>query len=302
MNNKIATGIWLVFIGGLVLMYNFKIIDFNFYAALQMWPLMLVSIGISLLMQNRKHGTIIVVSINLILCMIVFVRGLSIGPTFRDTVKITNNERKVESRAKKVSHPYSEDIETAVLEINGGAAKYNFSVVSDSEYLLNAETFNEQNSLNLESKGDRKVAMELTSSVKNNKYNNSLFEVSLNEKPVWNLEFNVGAASITGDLKNLKLKSLELNSGASSVDLHLAKPTEGISEIEINTAASKIILYLPKGVACRVETDAIFSNNKYEDVDVVEEDSRKSQNFDQESNKYDIKVVGAANSLSILRY
>jgi len=70
----------------------------------------------------------------------------------------------------------------------------------------------------------------------------------------------------------------------------------------VNTAASKVLLYLPKGAACQVETDALFSNNKYEDVDIVQDDYRKSKNYDQEANKYDIKVSGAANSLSILRY
>ena len=84
--------------------------------------------------------------------------------------------------------------------------------------------------------------------------------------------------------------------------LHLPVPKNGVSTIEVNTAASKIKLYLPKDTDCRVETETIVSNNKYEDVDLVNGNERKSSGYDSASNKYDIKISGAANSVSILRY
>ncbi|GGE06381.1 MULTISPECIES: LiaI-LiaF-like domain-containing protein [Sphingobacterium] len=305
MNNKIATGIWLVFAGLVFLLHNMKVIDFNFYGIINLWPLILVSIGISLLLQGRTYSKYIVIASNIILCGIIFYKGITSKDTFYDrlgNIEVNTGDDIEGPFTQVVSQNLSEDTETAKLTINGGAAKYNFSAGKDSSLILDAKTAQATASLNLQSKGEKNVSMELTSKMKNNKYNNSLIEVALNTKPLWDLEFNVGAAAITGDFKQMRIGKLEVNSGASSLNLYLPKPSDGVCDIEVNTAASKVILYLPKGAACQVETDALFSNNKYEDVDVVIDDVRKSKNFDQETNKYDIKVAGAANSLSILRY
>lgn len=305
MNNKIATGIWLVFAGLVFLLHNMKVIDFNFYGIINLWPLILVSIGISLLLQGRTYSKYIVIASNVILCGIIFYKGITSKDTFYDrlgNIEVNTADDIEGPFTQVVSQNLSEDTETAKLTINGGAAKYNFSAGKDSSLILDAKTAQATASLNLQSKGEKNVSMELTSKMKNNKYNNSLIEVALNSKPLWDLEFNVGAAAITGDFKQMRIGKLEVNSGASSLNLYLPKPSDGVCDIEVNTAASKVILYLPKGAACQVETDALFSNNKYEDVDVVIDDVRKSKNFDQETNKYDIKVAGAANSLSILRY
>ncbi|MGB7529877.1 LiaI-LiaF-like domain-containing protein [Sphingobacterium cellulitidis] len=305
MNNKIATGIWLVFAGLVFLLHNMKVIDFNFYGIINLWPLILVSIGISLLLQGRTYSKYIVIASNIILCGIIFFKGITSKDTFYDrlgNIEVNTGDDIEGPFTQVVSQNLSEDTETAKLTINGGAAKYNFSAGKDSSLILDAKTAQATASLNLQSKGEKNVSMELTSKMKNNKYNNSLIEVALNTKPLWDLEFNVGAAAITGDFKQMRIGKLEVNSGASSLNLYLPKPSDGVCDIEVNTAASKVILYLPKGAACQVETDALFSNNKYEDVDVVIDDVRKSKNFDQETNKYDIKVAGAANSLSILRY
>ncbi len=305
MNNKIATGIWLVFAGLVFLLHNLKVIDFNFYAIIQLWPLILVSIGISLLLQGRTFGKYIVIAANILLCGIIFFKGVTSRDSVYDKldkIDFSSGNEVSGPYSQIVSQPISAETETAKLTINGGAAKYDFKTGSDSSLIISAKTAQSTSSLNLQTKGEKNMKLELNSRMKNNKYNNSLINVELNNRPIWDLEFNVGAAAIIGDFKNLQVNKVEVNSGASSLNLHLPQPKNGICEIEVNTAASKVLLYLPKGVACRVETDALFSNNKYEDVDIVQDDVRKSKNFDQESNKYDIKVAGAANSLSILRY
>ncbi|WP_156306031.1 LiaI-LiaF-like domain-containing protein [Sphingobacterium endophyticum] len=305
MNNKIATGIWLVFAGLVFLLHNLKVIDFNFYAIIQLWPLILVSIGISLLLQGRTFGKYIVIAANILLCGIIFFKGVTSQDSVYDKldkIDFSSGNEVAGPYSQIVSQPITAETETAKLIINGGAAKYDFKTGSDSSLIISAKTAQSTSSLNLQTSGEKNMKLELNSRMKNNKYNNSLINVELNNRPVWDLEFNVGAAAIIGDFKALQINKVEVNSGASSLNLHLPQPKNGICEIEVNTAASKVLLYLPKGAACRVETDALFSNNKYEDVDIVQDDVRKSKNFDQESNKYDIKVAGAANSLSILRY
>ena len=302
MNNKIATGIWLVFIGALTLLYNFKIIDFNFYAAMQMWPIILVSIGISLLLQNRKNAVPIIVIANLLLCGLIFHRGLTSQESLWGKEVVSFKTEKSKQFQKVVSHAYNDQMQKAHLAINGGASKLTLLASEDSSNLIYSKTNQKKSSLLLDVKGKESVKLDLTTNTKNNSSNGESTEIELNTSPVWDLEFNLGVAQISGDLKKFKLKSLEINSGASTLSLHLPNPEPGISKIEVNTAASKILLYIPKNAACQVEAQSFLSKNTYEDIDIIEEDIRKSANYDSAPNKYDIEINGAANSLSILRY
>jgi len=302
MNNKIATGIWLVFIGGLTLLYNFKIIDFNFYAAIQMWPIILISIGISLLLQNRKNAIPIIVLANLLLCGLIFHRGLTSKETVWENFEVTSKTEKNAKVQKMVSHPYSDQIKRAHLAINGGTSKLSLLAGQDSNKLIYSKTNFKNSSLSLDARGTENVKLDLTTQIKNNNSDNQSAKIELNTNPVWDLEFNLGVAQIDGDLKKFKIKKLEINSGASTLSLYLPNPDQGKSKIEINTAASKIMLYIPKNTACKVEAQSFLSKNVYENIDVIEDEIRKTSNYDSAANKYDIEINGAANSLSILRY
>jgi|SRR5690606_14757206 len=301
MNNKIATGIWLVFIGGLILLYNFKIINFNFYAALQMWPIILVSIGISLLLQNRRNAIPIIVIANILLCGLILQRGLTSKENIWGNLQVKHKTERSEEFQKVVSHAYKNQMEKAHLAINGGASKLILLAAQDSNNLIYSKTNQKNSSLLLKTKGEENVKLDLTTNTKNNN-NTETTQIELNTNPVWDLEFNLGVAQIQGDLRMFKLKGLEINSGASTLSLHLPNPEQGKSKIEVNTAASKIQLYIPKNAACRVEAQSFLSKNTYQDIDIIENDIRKSVNYDSAPNKYDIEINGAANSLSILRY
>lgn len=302
MNNKIATGIWLVFAGVVFLLHNFKLIDFNFGAILNLWPLLLVSIGINLLLQNRRNGKYLVVICNILLCIFVFYRGMSSDHRSNTpSWAASNNHEQQGSYNEQVSYDWNEEIRSAELTLSGGASKYSFATGSDSTKLIEAKTSQPSGALKLKSSGDREVAMELTST-RPDRGKNTPISIDLNKKPTWDFVFNLGASSISADFRELLLGSIELNSGASAMELHLPVPKNGITTIEVNTAASKIKLHLPKDANCRVETEAIMSNNKFEDVELVNGNERKSRGYDSASDKYNIKVSGAANSVSILRY
>lgn len=303
MNKKIATGILLLFIGTVVLLHNLHIIDFNFFAALRLWPLILVSIGISFLFQNRKNGAWIIAISNIIICSIFFYKGVTGDETMFGNISIVNDEDDSEFiPANAVGLIKAGNEDRVRLTINGGAAKFVMNDKISPDSLMRASTRSQNSSISLVNSGDKNQELTLNNKVRSSKSGNNSILVNLNNSAIWDLEYNVGAANIDADFRNLKIGSLEINSGAMSMDMHLPAPIEGTNNIEISTAASKIILYLPKGAACRVETESFLSNNKFEGVDLKMEDYRQSTNYEQASSRYHIKVEGAANSLSILRY
>lgn len=303
MSNKIATGIWLLFLGSVFLLHNLHIIDFNFVGALKLWPLILVSIGIGFLFQNRSYGPWIIAGSNIILCSIIFYQGNTSDDTFFSGATIMDDsEDSTFIPANTVGLLHELDGDRVKLKFNGGAAKFIMNSKLNPDSLFRASTNSPSSSLTLKSEGEGNTDLTLNTKVKSSKSGNNSIYVDLNADPIWDLEYNVGAASIRGDFKNLKLGSLTVNSGASSMEVYLPTPMAGNTPIEISTAASNIKLYIPKGSACRVETDAILSNNRFDDIPETSGDYRQTNGFAQASNRYDIKVEGAANSLSILRY
>ena len=127
-------------------------------------------------------------------------------------------------------------------------------------------------------------------------------EMSLNEKPEWDLSFNYGAANIKGDLQKLRIAKLEINAGASNLDLTLGEPQVPTAKIEIATGASKIHLRIPKDAAVKVEYTSLVSKNHFEGFATQGNGEAKTANYDSAAQKYTIEFNGAANNFTISRY
>lgn len=300
MNNKIATGIWLVFIGLVVLLHNLHVIDFNFIGAIKYWPLLLVSIGIGFLLQNRKNTAWILTACNIIICSFIFYQGVTSKDTIFDSFTAVSDDAEF-IPANSIGKSSEGIAERITLKFNGGAAKYIMNTDISTDSLFRASTDSPNSSLSL-SNTDEINNFTINTQIKSSKYAKNKIFVGLNPNHIWDLEYNIGAASISADFKKLKLGSLSINSGATSLDMYLPVPIEGDHLIDINTAASSIKLFLPKGADCSVETDSFLSSNKFEDVDISDDKIRKTSGYDKSNSRYTIKVDGAANSLTILRY
>ncbi|PRD36517.1 UNVERIFIED_CONTAM: ispG [Trichonephila clavipes] len=164
----------------------------------------------------------------------------------------------------------------------------NTDVNTDS--LFRASTDSPNSSLSL-SNTDEINNFTINTQIKSSKYAKNKIFVGLNPNHIWDLEYNIGAASISADFKKLKLGSLSINSGATSLDMYLPVPIEGDHLIDINTAASSIKLFLPKGADCSVETDSFLSSNKFEDVDISDDKIRKTSGYDKSNSRYTIKLT-----------
>jgi hypothetical protein len=68
-----------------------------------------------------------------------------------------------------------------------------------------------------------------------------------------NLSVNGGAGEFTVDLRDVTVRSADLNVGAASLILTLPKPTEMVT-IDVNAGASSIIIEVPDGVEAQVTT------------------------------------------------
>ena len=303
MKSKIASGVWLVFFGTIALLHNFNIIDFNFWAILTYWPLLIISIGLNLIFQNRVNGSKILLAANILLCLFLTYQGLTSKErlfdwTFQNTAM---NKEQLDHTSSDVKVDY-QPVERAELEFNLGAAKVNIRELA-TPYILTAKGTNPYAGIKVESSyRDDKAVIELNTYSRDSVSNKSgNIEVSLHPEPTWDLTFNMGAASFYADLTTHKIHKMEVNAGAADLRLKLGIPTSDKTDIEINAAASSTTIQIPHDAACQVETSILFSSKKLKDF-IKKDNVYQTENFDQASKKYYIKVNGAANSLNINRY
>lgn len=303
MNNKIATGIWLVFIGIVILLHNTDVIHFNFYAIMKYWPLAIVSVGISLLLQNRPHGVLISTACNILICTFLIIVGMTSndGPFYRwNNSSYTQNGS---SQSQSVHVDNEDNVRNAELDINGGASAFVLAEPNDSSKLFQAWTDGSNIRLKLRESGNaEKKKITLDTDIKGTNNNKNKISFYLNPSPIWDFELNLGAASFNADFSPYRIKSLEINSGASAMDMKFGQPQEGTIDIEINTGASSIDIKLPKDAAYYVESTNVLSSTRFEGAKKIKGGRYMTDNYEQASHRYKIELNGAANSFSISTY
>lgn len=301
MKGKISTGIWFIFFGVIALLHNFDIINFNFWALIPYWPLLIIAIGANLIFQNRPFGILILTVINICLCIFLGYIGLTSTARFSSSIINYHVSSDTLGTAPFVETPFITGTAQASLEFNVGASTITLDSVP-SKQLFRASTPNGNIGLKLENSGDSLFPhLELTSVVKHNNNQQNKIQLAFHQSPLWNLTINMGAASFVADFSKYKIENLEINAGAASLNMTFGMPQAQESILEINTAASSCTINIPKDAACKLEMESILTSKKFDGFH-KKEDAQQTANYDTAEKKYIIKITGAANSLKINRY
>ncbi|WDF67994.1 DUF5668 domain-containing protein [Sphingobacterium oryzagri] len=308
MENKITAGIWFVFIGLILLFHNIDVIDFNFIATLKYWPLLIVIVGINLMVQNRANGNYIKIGANVLFLGWITYAGLT-APASHWTSELLNN-KDIKIGNLDDDDPLSNRVEiltdssatSASLEFNGGAGKFEINTDS-AQQLVAAHSENENMGMNIRSRVEEgKQLVELNAKPTNDSKKTGKVFIQINQNQLWDLEFNYGAASIEGDLSKLRFKNLDINTGASNMDVKLGMPKTEVARIAIATGASKIHFSIPKEAAAKIKYSSILSKNSFEGFEKNKNGVAQTANYNEAANKFEIELDGAANTFTITRY
>ena len=307
MANKISSGIWFVCIGLLLLLHNLDIVHFNIWVIVKYWPLGIILIGINLMVQNKMHGDYIKIACNVLFLGWIVFQGLTTpstgwGVDIFGNKNLSFGDEGNDSMQTAVSLPYSPETQRVKLDFNGGASK--FEISSSDTDLLSAKSENESMGLSLSNKTTEQ-GQTITLNAKPKEGKNSTprtASLQLHTAPLWDMEFNYGAADLQGDLSDFKINQLEINTGASTMNLKLGMPQVAFAKISIATGASTIKLSIPKEAAIRVKYSSIASSNHLEGFENNNKGLATTANFDTADKKFDIELDGAANTFTISRY
>ena len=287
---RVFLGLLIVFFGLAFLAQNAGFIgsvDWGFLLS-KIWPVFIILVGLSLLRRGGFLGGLIaVLAIALTLGILGFFlfAGLWV-------------ERELET--ENFSIPRESGVQNSFVAIKAGAVKLRLS--GGADVLVSGKL--ESNFMRLMSRSlvagtTQEVTLRTDGNFRgfvNRPVN--LLEGFLDATIPTTLEIDAGASDINLDLSEVMVKELDLNTGASSLNLTLGDKTP-LSRVSLKAGASSISISLPRALGAKLLVKAGLSSKNFIDFKQLDERTYESLNYASSARKVEIAIDAGVSNLNV---
>lgn len=289
-------GFLLLTIGLLFFADKYAIISVEWNFVWDLWPLVLVFWGISVLTKGTAFKPIVSALFG------IFFGTMLYGSLF--SVTNINYVDEGDYQTKTYSAQIDSSTKYAEFQLNAGAGKFIIKGNTDKLAEVYAKSGEDFLSFNTE-RTDSTQFVELTMNDKGihilpNKVTSKL-NIRLNSKPIWDFEFNTGACINYFDLSEYKVRNIKLQTGASKADIKIGDKFDK-TKMKIEMGAASLKIRIPKLSGCELYGDMVLFSKHLKSFEKITSSHYKTPNFDQAENKILIKINGGVSKLSIRRY
>ena len=303
--SHIFWGLLFIVLGLLVLINNFTSIFMDWATIWKLWPLVVVLLGLSILIKHKYGKSVIAGLAAIILAFAIFA-------SFKTAANLVNHDFNVvfgddadyEYTTTEFTEQYDSTLMFATLNFDAGAGEFNISKTTENLIAATAEgmkhnfkltRFDSDSSTKIDLSMRQKSIFRFGENYKNN------IDVALNPKPVWDMNFDVGAASMDFDLTEIKTKKIDVDMGAASIKIKLGNLYPEI-KLNVDAGASDINVFVPKESGCKILTDGALSSKHFSDFEKIDSDNYETENFKVAANKVYIEIDCGVSSISVERY
>jgi hypothetical protein len=307
--DRIMWGIVLLFIGSVLLLENFDIIDFHWGSVWRFWPIFLIIAGVNILFSKSKSpvGGYISLGVLVLMLSLLFYRGIQTPE--RDKNRSFNMEFNDDddSRTSKVESfvlPYDDapGMKT-VLNISGGGTSYHLIGATDSLFNARAETRGGSFGLNSVITDSLRTVTFKMSNTKNwnmGEGGNDI-NIQLNTKPMWEMHLNMGAGEINFDLSPYQVREFNFDGGAASLDIKFGDKLP-ITDVRVKTGVADVKLNVPSNSGCRITTKSGLSSKDFEGFTKMKNGTYETSNYATSTKKIFISLNGGLSNFEVKRY
>lgn len=284
--------------GVLLLLDNLGVVTVRFGDLWQLWPVLIVGIGISLLsLRGWLAG---LVSLLLVAALGTLVYLVAIDNPYYHTATDTQSQRTVVKSDTLTEKELDMTVRTGALglDIASSATQQGYTAELRSRFLALNQSTNDGRD------GVRYVTLETDSQDRwwqGIGTADSRLTLELTEQLPLRLRIETGASTIVGDLSSVQLKNLTVKAGASTIDLTFGA-TLTTQEVTLEAGASRVVLALPQTVGVRVETDSGLSHVDFAGIDKVSEGVYESASFASAEKLIIVHAKLGVSSFQIKRY
>jgi len=308
--DRIMWGIVLLFIGGVLLLENFDIIDFHWGNIWRFWPIFLIIAGVNILFSRNKSqvGGIISIAVLVVMLGILFYKGQEapghrnwVGDRIRDNTDRKDHEQ---SDLLDFSHPYIDSLSgKTMLNISGGATSYELKGNTDSLFTARVERKTGNFSLQtIENEGTTTLNFKMEGKSKWNMGDGGNdVDFRLNNRPEWEIHMNMGAGEVDFDLSSYKVRSFNFDGGAASLDIKLGDLLP-VTDVNVKTGVAEVKIKIPESTGCRIKTKTGLSSKDFTGFTKLADGSFETPNYQASAKKIFINLDGGLSSFEVKRY
>jgi hypothetical protein len=309
--NRIMWGIVLLFVGGVLLLQNFNVIEFYWRNIWKFWPVFLIISGVNILFNRQKSqtGGIIAIAVMVVMLSFLFYKGQEpptnrnwFGNEFRGNFNSNDdeddNEDSTDIKDLTLSEPLNSDsIGKVALKIYGGGTSFSLDGATDS--LITADVTNKRGDFVLSRiSSDTLQTLTFRTPQKGGKWNmgdgGSDVNFKLNVLPVWDISMNMGAGEINFDFADYKVRNFRFEGGAVSLDVKLGDRLP-ITDVVVKSGVADIKFSVPTASGCRIITNTGLSVKDFTGF-------IKMSNYKTSTKKVFIRLDGGMSNFEVNRY
>jgi len=311
--NKIIKGLTFLLIGIILLANTLEILEWSVWSnILKLWPLLIVSLGISLIFRGRGLAFLgpFIIFLGIIVGVGASYMGISFegleGQMIREVKTLSREivievEKIPETEAALETEEYPE-IERASIELDldvgrlslGGSTSLLYECTAQYRY----KEFEPFEKFSRTGKENDIVIYHLPITKKwiSNHVRND-WQLKLNNQIIYELSAKTGVIDTDFNLSGFKVEKLYIKSGASNINLVLPQYD---SEIIIDSGVSNIEIAIPKNVGATVNIDSGLSAKDLETKDFTKKDgSYISNNYDYSEFKTTIEIDCGVSNIEV---
>ena len=311
---KIVWGMVLIFIGSIILLQNFNMIDFYWSSIWRFWPVIFILIGANMLFSrvvNHRASPYIIGTITFIILGLVAYQGTRLDSSSGwFSYNFENDSADTSSNVVVISSSIAETYDgskNASLYIQGGATRFKLTDTTSNlfkasgsgdqqleKFTLSKTLVDSTEVLNFKMrKGKQKWNLEEMDD------NETFFQ--MNDKPIWDVKIEMGAGEAIFDFSNYKVKKLVFEGGAATFEAKIGSKLP-FTEVEVKAGLANIEIEVPKASACRIVVESGLSSKDFIGFIKQADGSYQTSNYSSAPNKITINLQGGLASFEVKKY
>jgi uncharacterized membrane protein YhaH (DUF805 family) len=283
----------LIVIGIFALLIDLNVISADrIYRLADLWPLLLIVIGLELITRRTLHGT----AVDIAAVMILLIAGVgaiayvAVGPAIPGGTHTLTASDQVGS------------LTAANLVVEVGAA--DLTVVGDTSmgsdlYRAEVTYSGPKPDITLDkSTGELRLSQQGEFGIFGSRH--LAIDLHISPSVTWSISLNSGAANATFKLTDVKVTSIESNTGAIRLDITVGPP-KGIVSIKANGGALTVLVHRPSGteVSVQVSGGAVNLSADGHHTGAIGKARWQSDGYANAKDAYAIEVSGGACTVTV---
>lgn len=308
-SERIIWGLVLVFVGSILLLDNFGVIDFYWRSVWRFWPLILILSGLNLVFARAKENPIVKTLLILATLFILgFVAYVGTTQTYYKPWFSQSDEADTEPESPKnstFSEPFNPATTKAELHIEGGATSYELNESTADLFEAKVQRAYGKYTLSKTSTDSVEV-LTFKMQGKNqhwdlDKAKGNRVKLFLNTQPIWSVFLDMGAGKADFDFSAYQLQNLTIKGGAAAFDVKLGQPLQ-TTQVTVETGVSEVSILVPETAACQITCDGGLTSKSFKNFDKKSDGVYETPNFNRATNKITIKLNGGLSAFKVKRY